>query len=343
MADEPLALTVQASPPSEADYHAIHNAVMETARGRWFLLQYARRNRNADTEMLLRAISRLEALIRSKADAPLAGEPAAEFGGLAKAIAQTRARLGEIGASVAAVAKVNPASDYDGPLAALAAATAAINGAVEHLQETAWFMHEHKLDPALCANLEATTREIAEACALLDRADEGMRAAIALMRDLEGRVGASAESSGENHAPQAAAATDQAPVAAATVEDNSPLDDGIEEILFEPMPEPVRPRVESAASRPSPPAELPPQAPAPLPQSAPLAATAEKPALQPPSGGRGGWLSRLLADESGSIPALHAPAAPRAAPPDQPAKAAASDPLAPVMALSDEERIALFS
>ena len=26
---------------------------METARGRWFLVEYARRNRQADTEMLL--------------------------------------------------------------------------------------------------------------------------------------------------------------------------------------------------------------------------------------------------------------------------------------------------
>lgn len=50
------------SPPGipEEDYDAIEAAVMETARGRWFLMEFARRNRNADTSVLLDAIARLE-------------------------------------------------------------------------------------------------------------------------------------------------------------------------------------------------------------------------------------------------------------------------------------------
>lgn len=44
------------------DYSTIEAAVMETARGRWFLSEYARRNRHADTQMLLSAITRLETL-----------------------------------------------------------------------------------------------------------------------------------------------------------------------------------------------------------------------------------------------------------------------------------------
>ena len=43
------------APLSDADYEAIEGAVMETARGRWFLAEFARRNRNADTTMLLNA------------------------------------------------------------------------------------------------------------------------------------------------------------------------------------------------------------------------------------------------------------------------------------------------
>jgi hypothetical protein len=46
-------------PLNAADYDAIEAAVMETRRGRWFLAEYARRNRSADTEMLLAAIRRL--------------------------------------------------------------------------------------------------------------------------------------------------------------------------------------------------------------------------------------------------------------------------------------------
>jgi hypothetical protein len=42
------------------DYEAIEAAVMDTARGRWFLAEFARRNRTADTRILLDAIERLE-------------------------------------------------------------------------------------------------------------------------------------------------------------------------------------------------------------------------------------------------------------------------------------------
>ena len=48
------------SPLTEVDYEAIEAAVMETARGRWFLAEYARRNRNAETRPLLTAIERLQ-------------------------------------------------------------------------------------------------------------------------------------------------------------------------------------------------------------------------------------------------------------------------------------------
>ena len=39
--------------PSEEDYAAISEAFMETSRGRWFLTEYAKRNRNADTRLVL--------------------------------------------------------------------------------------------------------------------------------------------------------------------------------------------------------------------------------------------------------------------------------------------------
>lgn len=44
--------------PTE-NYEAIEAAVMETARGRWFLAEYARRNRQADTRAILDAIDEL--------------------------------------------------------------------------------------------------------------------------------------------------------------------------------------------------------------------------------------------------------------------------------------------
>jgi hypothetical protein len=53
-------ISARALQPSEEDYEAISEAFMETARGRWFLGEYAKRNRNADTHMVLDAVARIE-------------------------------------------------------------------------------------------------------------------------------------------------------------------------------------------------------------------------------------------------------------------------------------------
>jgi hypothetical protein len=72
MADEAFALSpisARAAMPGEADYDAISAAFMETSRGRWFLSEYAKRNRNADTSMVLDAVARIEANIAAQKDA----------------------------------------------------------------------------------------------------------------------------------------------------------------------------------------------------------------------------------------------------------------------------------
>ena len=63
MAEEAFALSpisARAAQPSEEDYDAISAAFMETSRGRWFLTEFAKRNRNADTSMVLDAVARIE-------------------------------------------------------------------------------------------------------------------------------------------------------------------------------------------------------------------------------------------------------------------------------------------
>ncbi|MGB8399811.1 MAG: hypothetical protein WCE35_13520, partial [Bradyrhizobium sp.] len=87
MADEVFALSpisARAALPSEEDYAAISEAFMETARGRWFLGEYAKRNRNADTSMVLDAVARIEESLAAQRQAT-----AAEDAGLALAEALT--------------------------------------------------------------------------------------------------------------------------------------------------------------------------------------------------------------------------------------------------------------
>lgn len=69
-----------APPPDlkSSDYAAIEEAVMETARGRWFLMEFARRQRAAETQRLSDIADRLEdALGRSVRPAEPEPEPAA--------------------------------------------------------------------------------------------------------------------------------------------------------------------------------------------------------------------------------------------------------------------------
>ncbi len=70
MTDSAPALRREQEPLADSDYDTILAAVMETARGRWFLREYARLNRNADTGMLLTAIDRIESLLKSRDAAP---------------------------------------------------------------------------------------------------------------------------------------------------------------------------------------------------------------------------------------------------------------------------------
>src|ERR1700710_740284 len=94
MADEAFALSpisARAAQPSEADYAAISEAFMETARGRWFLAEYAKRNRNADTSMVLDAVARIEANIAAQKDAAPEHALADALAGIRETVDEARA------------------------------------------------------------------------------------------------------------------------------------------------------------------------------------------------------------------------------------------------------------
>jgi hypothetical protein len=79
------------------EYEAIEGAVMESPRGRWFLQEFARRNRAADTLTLLDAIGRLQSTLTGgqSGQAPLA----AEVISLALAIKSRRSEIAGVGDS----------------------------------------------------------------------------------------------------------------------------------------------------------------------------------------------------------------------------------------------------
>jgi hypothetical protein len=93
MADEAFALSpisARATLPGEADYDAISEAFMETSRGRWFLSEYAKRNRNADTRMVLDAVARIEQNLAAQKDAAPDNELADALAAIGSAVNEAR-------------------------------------------------------------------------------------------------------------------------------------------------------------------------------------------------------------------------------------------------------------
>jgi hypothetical protein len=72
MATRSLATNISAPAPTglrEDDYRTFCAALESTQRGRDFLAEYARRNRNADTEMLLDSLDRIETMMKAEGKA----------------------------------------------------------------------------------------------------------------------------------------------------------------------------------------------------------------------------------------------------------------------------------
>jgi hypothetical protein len=190
MSDEPFALaTVPLAPPASGDYDAICATVMESARGRWFLDEFARRNRNADTSLVLNAIERIERVIRGDRDQQAYLGFRMELLEMAKTIAVTRAEVAEIAPEperAQATAAAAPASD------AFAAA--------ERIQEVAWTMRERGLEPSTCDQIEALASSILSASALRDPNDRRARKLAEVLQQLERRINAMLDSCAESAA-----------------------------------------------------------------------------------------------------------------------------------------------
>ena len=158
----------------DADYDAIHAAIVATERGRWFLEEYARRNRAADTGVVLAAIERIEQTIR--------GEPATEpTHGL---------RPSEVVAVVEAIGKArsDAVGRHGDPAAIGDAALADFRNALEQIQELVWDMHGRDAASEYGSQLSLQTNRLTSAGDRIENSFGGLRILLALIDDLEQRL-----------------------------------------------------------------------------------------------------------------------------------------------------------
>src|SRR5215208_3374639 len=168
------------APLSEADYSAIEAAVMETVRGRWFLAEYARRNRHADTLMLIAALDRIEAAVRGEGSLDSVDRIRFDLVDMAKAIARTKAEIAAIKPDAEHHGKFGEATEeLDSIVQATESATSDILAAAEQGQE-----------PEVCDVLDGKATDVYTACSFQDLTGQRTRKVIQVMRYLESRINA---------------------------------------------------------------------------------------------------------------------------------------------------------
>jgi hypothetical protein len=178
----------------EADFQAIELAVMETERGRWFLSEFTKRNRHADTQVLLTALSRIEKSIAAHQEPAEIDKFRLDILEMSKAIARTRAEIAAIKPDDSQGGHIGVASgELDSIVSATESATSDILAAAERVQEAAWTLRESDVSSSLCDMLDERATEIYTACSFQDLTAQRIRKVIEALGFLEKRVNAMAE------------------------------------------------------------------------------------------------------------------------------------------------------
>ncbi|MCC6779347.1 MAG: hypothetical protein IT537_22430 [Hyphomicrobiales bacterium] len=176
--------------------------MIESARGRWFLEEFARRNRNSDTMQVLAAVERIERVIREQRGSSAPASFRSELLEIAATISQTR--------SAVAALPPAPATSEGGT------AGSEVSSGLERLQDLAWTMRERGLDPGVCQQIEGIAERLAAASWLTRPNDARSRQLNEVLQSLEQRIEAMLGAAAEPTPPLHAAHEHYAPISAST-------------------------------------------------------------------------------------------------------------------------------
>lgn len=183
-------ITIQ-PPVDELAFEQIEAAVMETSRGRWFLDEYAKRHRHADTMAVLDAIASLQ---RNLAQRPVIASltaPSAmndDILEMARAIARTERDIRALRKHDGNTHHISASDELDAVVSTTEQATSTILSAAERVQEQAWTMRERGGDEAECDQLDHCATEIYTACGFQDLTAQRIRKVIGTVRFLDTRI-----------------------------------------------------------------------------------------------------------------------------------------------------------
>ena len=173
----------------DAEFDAIASAVLETSRGRWFLSEYARRNRNADTRLVLEMLARVERTTARRTGGLEADRLRSDLVELSEAIARAKTDMAAAGSetSAAEVAREAPKA-LETIVVTSERTTGDVLNATERIQEVAWMLRERGMPASICNELDALTAEVYSVCAAQDLNHRRIVLLTDLLRLVEGRV-----------------------------------------------------------------------------------------------------------------------------------------------------------
>jgi len=151
---------VLSASPSETDYQAVY-AELATERGRNFLAEYNSRDLHSDMRQLVSTAARLEAAMRDNAAQQIPVTLFRALTDLARAIEQSQAAL--------SANSILAANDLL---------------AVERIQDIGMALRRRDVEPALCDALELAAREVGDAIVRSNAASAGMLSTASLLSDL---------------------------------------------------------------------------------------------------------------------------------------------------------------
>ncbi|MGL4240738.1 MAG: hypothetical protein ACRCTI_06455 [Beijerinckiaceae bacterium] len=209
----------------EADYDAIQAAVMETERGRWFLSEFARRNRHAETETLVAHLARIERAVSAHREPHDIDRFRLNVLEMSRAIARTRAEIAAIKPPESDGRIMEASGELESIVSATEAATSDILEAAESIQEVAWMLREAGAEAEACDKLDHHAVAVYTACSFQDLTAQRTRKVTEILGFLETRVNAMAdiwqfaEDDAAGAAPAAAAAVADPSMSQADVDD----------------------------------------------------------------------------------------------------------------------------
>jgi chemotaxis protein CheZ len=174
---------------SQEDFDKLEEAVMATSRGRWFLKEYADRNRISNTKTVLDHLDQFQdRILQSQSDVRIEVLQS-ELREMANSISETRADIATFQSDEASADRIEAATgELDAIVEATENATSSILAAAEEMQTISEKMREAGIDVAFCDEVEMQTTEIFMSCSFQDLTGQRIMKVVNTLRFLEQRV-----------------------------------------------------------------------------------------------------------------------------------------------------------